>query len=263
MEGVRRHIGMTQISGIAIILLFATAVLARPDEQEVLFREDFGNIDNWRPLYFPKIKEYSSYTIQPDGKGSYLKAESNGSASALIHEYELNVYEFPYVRWRWKVENLYEKGDAKKKKGDDYPIRIYLIFKYDPEKAGFREKLKYKVAKILYGEYPPHSGLNYIWGNKEHKERILTNKYTDRIKMILLQKGQSNVGKWKEEEINIVEDYREAFDRDPPDRASIAIMNDSDNTKESSTSYVDYIMVFRKQQIKLAEELPLRLIWDS
>jgi hypothetical protein len=81
--------------------------------------------------------------------------------------------------------------------------------------------------------------------------------------MILLQKGQSNVGKWQEEEINIVEDYREAFDRDPPDIASIAIMNDSDNTKGSSTSYVDYIMVFRKQQIKFAEERPLKLTWDS
>ena len=242
------YIRTARICVIAVILLLALAALAYPDEQEILFREDFGNMDNWEPLYFPKIKEHSSYTIQADAKGSYLRARSSGSASALIHKDEFNVSEFPYVRWRWKVENLYEKGDAKKKEGDDYSIRIYVVFKYNPEKAGFRERLKYRMAKFLYGEYPPHSSLNYIWANKEYKERILTNKYTDRTKMILLQKGQSNVGKWLEQEINIVEDYKKAFDKHPPSAASIAIMNDSDNTKESSISYVDYIMVYGKRR---------------
>ena len=45
-----------------------------------------------------------------------------------------------------------------------------------------------------------------------------------------------------------MEEYQEAFGKNPPDVASIAIMNDSDNTMESSTSYVDYIMVYRKRK---------------
>ncbi|MCK5347452.1 MAG: DUF3047 domain-containing protein, partial [Candidatus Heimdallarchaeota archaeon] len=74
----------------------------------------------------------------------------------------------------------YRNGNAKTKEGDDYPIRIYVIFKYDPKRAGFFEKLKYNSAKLVYGEYPPHSALNYIWANKEHKERIITSAYTDK-----------------------------------------------------------------------------------
>ena len=237
---------MSNVLKIASVLLLVLVATVHSQEQKILLQEQFDSTSNWEPLLFPKIKEHSSYTIVADDDGRYLKAQSNGSASALIYKEKFNVYEFPYVRWRWKVENLYEKGDAKKKKGDDYPIRIYIIFKYDPKKAGFRMRMKYRTARLLYGEYPPHSGLSYIWANKEYKERIITSKYTDKAKMILLQKGKANVGKWQEHEINIVEDYRAAFGESPPQIASIAIMNDSDNTEESSTSYVDYIEVFSK-----------------
>lgn len=63
--------------------------------------------------------------------------------------------------------------------------------------------------------------------------------------MIVLQAGDANAGKWIEQEINIVDDYLRAFGKNPPAIASLAIMNDSDNTGESATSYVDYIEVFR------------------
>ena len=47
------------------------------------------------------------------------------------------------------------------------------------------------------------------------------------------------------EEANIVEDYMAAFGKKPPRRATIGIMNDSDNTKESSVSYAGFIEVYR------------------
>ncbi len=209
--------------------------------------DKIDDIDNWKPLYFSKIKEHSSYTTHTDDGVKCLKAESNASASGLIHKDEFSIYEFPYANWCWKVENLYKKGDAKSKKGDDYPIRIYFIFKYDPEKASFGERLKYKAAKALYGEYPPHSALSYIWTSKEHEERVLINKYDDKSRMIPLQQGPANVGKLQDEMVNILEDYKIDFGKNPPEIASIAIMNDSDNTKESSISYVYYIEVYGKQ----------------
>ena len=180
-----------------------------------------------------------------DDGGNYLQAASNASASGLIYKNTFNVYDYPRIRWRWMVENVYKKGNAKEKSGDDYPLRIYIIFKYDPDRAGFFESLKYSSAKRIYGEYPPHSALNYIWANRDYKEEIITNTYTDRAEMILLQKGSSNVGKWITEDVNILEDYRKAFGEDPPPIASIAVMNDSDNTGERSVSYLDYIEIYK------------------
>jgi len=236
--------------GGSVILLIITLVIlsagyCQEVEEDILLREEFNSIEGWEPLYFPKITNHSTYSIESDPAGSYLKAESNASASALIYRKTFNVYEFPNIGWRWMAKNVCRKGDARTKEGDDYPVRIYIIFKYDPERAGFFEKLKYSTAKLLYGEYPPHSALNYIWANREHEGRIMTSTYEKKSKMIV-KRGPSDVGTWHAEEVNALRDYREAFGEDPPDTASIAIMNDSDNTGEQSVSYIDYIVIYKE-----------------
>jgi hypothetical protein len=63
--------------------------------------------------------------------------------------------------------------------------------------------------------------------------------------MVLVQKGDANCGKWLTHDMNILEDYGKAFGGEPPPVASIAIMNDSDNTGEKSVSYLDYIEIYR------------------
>lgn len=240
---------MKILQGILILSLIGFSV-GYPESEKTLFKEDFNTLDNWNPLYFPKIKRHSSYRIVSTGIEKYLQAASNASASALVYKKQFNVYEFPRVRWRWKIENVYRNGNARTKAGDDYPIRVYIIFKYDPQKAGFFEKLKYNSAKLVYGEYPPHSALNYIWASKEYKERLITSAYTEKAKLIILEQGVSKVDKWQTEEANIITDYHWAFGEEPPAIASIAIMNDSDNTGEKSISYVDYIEIYRKDTRK-------------
>jgi len=69
--------------------------------------------------------------------------------------------------------------------------------------------------------------------------------YTDKAMMVLLEKGSSKAGTWVDEEIDILADYQKAFKTMPPARARIAIMNDSDNTGESSVSWMEYLEVLR------------------
>jgi hypothetical protein len=230
-----------------IMLILLPATMPSPalgsDGRDVLFREDFRSLDNWKPLFFPKIKKHSTYTIETEGQVHVLKTESNGSASAIVYKKSFTVYEHPRVTWRWKVGNVYKKGDARTKEGDDYPIRVYIMFEYDPEQAGALEKIKYGLAKSIYGEYPPHSSLSYVWSNKDDADTFLVSPYTDKAEMVLLEKGQEKVGTWVEEEINIFDDYLKAFGVKPPVRARIAVMNDSDNTGESSVSYMEYIEI--------------------
>jgi hypothetical protein len=233
-----------------LLFLFFFPPTVHPEERKVLFREEFNEIENWEPFYFKKIKKHSKYTITSIDDQNCLKTESEGSASAIIYKDPFNVYEFPRASWRWKVENVYKRGDAKRKGGDDYSIRIYIIFRYDPEKAGLLEKIKFRAAKALYGEYPPHSTLNYIWASKRYEEDVLTNTYAAKAKMILLQKGEENVGKWTDHDVNIIADYERAFGERPPRIARIAIMNDSDNTGEKAVSYIDYIEIHRRGNLK-------------
>ena len=226
-----------------IILLVLTALAAA--QATVFLREEFQDLTQWRPLTFAKIKEHSEYTIENQGRESVLRAESRASASAIVYRKPFNVYDYPKLSWKWKVMNVYEKGNVRTKEGDDYPLRIYVLFEYDPDKASFYDAMKYGVAKSFYGEYPPHSALNYIWANRDDETGIITNTYTSNAKMIVLQKGKKNLGRWIVEERNILDDYRKAFGTDPPATATLGIMNDSDNTKESSVSYVGFIEVYK------------------
>jgi len=123
----------------------------------VFLREDFYSLDNWKPLYFPKIKAHTKYSIETKGGTHYLKAESTASASALVYRKEFNVYEYPKAKWRWKVSNVYKKALRGTKDGDDYPIRIYIVFKYDPTRDSFFGKIKYEAMRAIYGQYPPDS----------------------------------------------------------------------------------------------------------
>ncbi|MFB0506082.1 MAG: DUF3047 domain-containing protein [Thermodesulfobacteriota bacterium] len=245
MVGLRESLHRYCFTYPLIFLCISAAPQAHSGEGKFLVREDFNDLNSWKPFYFPKIKKHTSYTIESNGSESYVKAESNASASAVLYKKEFNIYQYSRMRWRWKVENVYINGNAKTKSGDDYPLRIYIVFKYDHQKAGFLDKLKYNAAKLIYGEYPPHSSLNYIWANREYDETMITNAYTEKAKMVLLQKGDSNMGKWLNQDVNIREDYEKAFGEKPPPIASIVIMNDSDNTGEKSISYLDYIELYR------------------
>ncbi|HEX9020106.1 MAG TPA: DUF3047 domain-containing protein [Nitrospirota bacterium] len=225
------------------VILIASAIAAQ--EKKTLFHDDFATLGNWKPFFFPGIQRHSLYTSEKEGDRSVLKAESHASASAIVYRDSFNVYDYPKMRWRWKVMNVYAKGDPRTKEGDDYPLRIYIMFEYDPQKAGIFEKLKYGLAKKRYGTYPPHSSLSYVWASREEPQAVLASPYTDKAKMILLEQGTKKTGTWQDEEVDILADYRRAFGAEPPPRARVAIMNDSDNTGESSVSYLEFIEVFR------------------
>jgi hypothetical protein len=230
---------------VAFLIVLASISWLYAQDRNILFHEEFRDFDNWRFFHFPKIKKHTQYTIVQEGNKTYLRAKSSASASAIIYKKEFNVYEYPRMKWKWKIENVYTKGNVKEKSGDDYPMRVYVIFRYDPEKASFGQRIKYGIAKKIYGEYPPHSTLNYIWANRKDEKGIATNTFANEAKMIILESGPDNAGKWLEENIHIVEDYRKAFGTDPPAMASIAVMNESDNTGESSVSYLEYIEVYK------------------
>jgi len=211
---------------------------------DYVFFEDFDSLDKWEDFYFPKINKHTAYSIGIENSVTFLVANSSASASAFVLKDEMDVYESPGIRWRWRTGTVYEKGDIRTKKGDDSPIRIYIMFEYDPKRASTGMRLKYGIAKALYGKYPPHASLNYIWASKVPVGTLLKSAYTERSRMLVKRSGNSDTGRWVEEEANILDDYRRAFGEDPPRRARLAVMNDSDNTGESSVSHIDYIILF-------------------
>ncbi len=85
----------------------------------------------------------------------------------------------------------------------------------------------------------------YVWASRTYKETIFKDPKWKIVKTVVLENGSKNLKTWREERVNIVDDYKKAFGKNPPSLAKIAIMNDSNNTKEQAISYFDYIEVFK------------------
>lgn len=201
--------------------------------------------NGWKPLTFAKIPAQTKYEIINDADVTVVKAVSNASASGLTKEVRIDPRELPIVRWRWKVDNLVLKSDATRKDGDDYPARLYITFEYDPDKVGVGKKLKYKAGQVLFGDIPI-GAISYVWETKAPVGAILDNAYTDFVKMIVVESGPNNVGLWVEESRNIYEDYKKAFGEEPPMINGVAIMSDTDNTKERAVAYYGDIVFVRR-----------------
>ncbi len=201
--------------------------------------------DGWKPLTFKKIEKHTVYTVVEDAETTAVKAVSEASASGLTREIKVDLKEYPIVQWRWKVANVLQKGDVTRKEGDDYPARIYITFEYDASKVSFFKKAQYETLRLLYGEYPPLGAINYIWESKAPKGTVVPNPYADQVKMIVVESGPDLINQWVTEERNLYEDYKKAFGEEPPMVSGIAIMTDTDNTRESATAYYGDI-VFKK-----------------
>lgn len=200
--------------------------------------------DGWKPLTFKKVERHTTYEVVRDGATPVVKAVSEASASGLTKEVAINPQEYPIVRWRWKVENLLQKSNVNRKDGDDYPARLYITFAYEPDKVSFGKKLKYKAGQALFGDIPI-GALNYIWDEKSPVGTIVDNAFTDFAKMIVVESGAQRIGSWVEEERNVYADYKAAFGEEPPTINGVAIMSDTDNTKERAVAYYGDI-VFAK-----------------
>ena len=251
MSGLRWTVGWLAFKFLMLGWLFAVAA-STEDSSLVLDVGRFSSSrpgsalsDGWKPLTFKKIPKSTVYELVTDGAAVVVKATSDAGASGLTKQVNIDPSVFPVVHWRWKVENLLSRSDVTRKSGDDYPARLYITFQYDPEKVSFGRKLKYKAGRALFGDIPI-AALNYIWDTKTSVGTVVDNAYTNFAKMIVVETGATKVGAWVEESRNVYQDYKQAFGEDPPMINGIAIMTDTDNTKERAIAYYGDIWFMRE-----------------
>ena len=154
-----------------------------------------------------------------------LNAMANGSASGLIFPLRFDPAEWPWLEWQWMVNGTLKKGDGRFKHGDDYAARVYVIF---PHWLPLRSR-----------------SINYIWANRLPQGTAQANPFTGNAMMLALRSGDSESGQWVAERRNLVDDYRRLFGEDPPDEALVAVMTDSDQTREAIQAWYDDISLAR------------------
>jgi hypothetical protein len=203
-----------------VLLLLLLPYHVAATGERILLIDDFEN--GLRPEWKEKVfKGRTEYRVVPEGTGQVLRAEARGAASGLILEREIDLEEFPVLSWRWKVENILEKGDARRKEGDDYAARVYVIFPH--------------------WFFPKTRSINYIWANRLPRGAVVPNPFTSNAVMVAVESGEEKAGEWVPESRNVLADYRTIFGEDPPRAGAIAVMTDTDNTGGSATAWYDDI----------------------
>ncbi len=193
--------------------------------------------DNWEHYTFDDIPDHTTYRLVAEEGRTVIRAHGEGSASGLIRRIAIDSEEYPIIQWRWKAENIIEKGNVHKKKGDDYPARIYITFEYDPDRVGFFGKAKYEAIKMVRGEYPPLAAVSYHWASNTPVGTMVPNPFTKKVMMFVLESGREKLGEWVTEERNVYADYKKAFGSEPPMISGVVLMTDTDNTGETATAY--------------------------
>jgi hypothetical protein len=190
----------------------------------------------WQPLTFPGVDAHTRYRLVSIGGDVALRADADASASGLVREVEIDPQAFPVIEWRWRIGGLIPGADVHAKSGDDYPARIYIVFR-SPDGLGWWQRLRLSVYRLITGQEPPTAAISYIWDGRAEAGSIVPNAYTDAIQMFVVQSGPEVVGEWVSERRNVADDFRAAFGTEPPPIVGVAVMTDADNTGTSATAW--------------------------
>lgn len=166
-----------------------------------------------------------------------LRAEASNAASALIHAGRFDPLATPWLNWRWRADELPANGRFATRDGDDYALRVYVLFDYDLAKLGFGTRTKIRLARAFYGEQVPTAVLCYVWDTRAAPGTQAWSAYTDRVRMIAVDGAGSAAGSWRSVSRNVANDFREAFGEDPPAITGIVVASDTDNTAGRALGY--------------------------
>ena len=190
----------------------------------------------WRRVTLPGGKSPTQYTLVSDEGAVVLRAQADASMASLVHPLKVDPKKLPFISWRWRISNLLNKADIGTKAGDDFPARVYVLFDYDIGKLSLPQRLKIFLARKLYGIEVPAAALCYVWDGKAPVGTSVWSPYTDRVRVLVVESGSANVGRWRGAQRDLVADFRAAFGEDPPVISGVAVASDTDNTGESVTA---------------------------
>ena len=76
-----------------------------------------------------------------------------------------------------------------------------------------------------------------MWASRLPKGSSVPSPYTSKALIVAVESGDEKAGQWVNEERNIYEDYRKLFGEEPPMLGAVAIMTDTDDTRDEATAY--------------------------
>ena len=211
MHSISIILAATVVSAIGISSSHASAVISNQPSGAF----STNALDGWAENSFAGNTDYE---LVDDGEISVLRGHTQGEASVLYREADIDLTKTPIINWSWKIDHIYNDINEHTKEGDDFPARLYVVVK-----TGF---LPWETLAI-----------NYVWASHTPVGVSWYNPFTDKAIMVAVQSGDENAGKWSVHSRNVIEDFKTLFDLDTTEINGYAVMVDGDNSSKDGTAW--------------------------
>jgi hypothetical protein len=190
----------------------------------------------WQHCAFPGKKSTRYRAVRLDGRDAVF-SESDSAASMLRQHLRVEPSNLGKLGFSWRVPKMISGADMTQRDGDDSPARVVLAFEGDRSSFSAKNAMLSELALALTGEPLPYATLMYVWGTHSAPESVIINTRTDRIRKVVIESGPARLDRWLDYERDIRADYEKAFGEAPGALVGIAIMTDSDNTRQKTKAW--------------------------
>jgi hypothetical protein len=197
--------------GVVVVAVVAGGGAATPllAQNQCVMVEDFSKATVGE---FPtgwKVREEAGrdvYAVVEEQGRRFLRADARSVGIQAGRQFDWDLQQYPVLAWAWRPQE-FPKGADERTKGNDSALAVYAVF---PHTAWSVKSVKYIWSeKVPAGTHLPQSK-----GNTQAK---------------VLRTGAN--GKWVEERVNVVEDYKRYFKTDEvPKPEGLAVLTDADDT---------------------------------
>ena len=164
----------------------------------------------------------TTYSVGSNENGNYLKAIADNAASGLGKEIKIDLNKTPFINITWKIEKDIPGIDETAKKGHDFAARVFVI-----KKTG---------ATAL-----SNRAINYVFSSNQDVGSNSPSPYTKKSVDNVLATTKTNLNEWVTVKANVKDDFKKFHNLDVNELDGIAIMSDTDNSKQKSITYYQNI----------------------
>jgi hypothetical protein len=146
-------------------------------------------------------------------EGAYVGLRSHRSSFALERGLDVDVVQYPYLAWRWKVTELPRGADFRQAATDDQAAQVLVAF-HD--------------RRVL----------TYIWDTSAPKGLMASASSIPLVHIFafVCESGAGQLNRWLAEARNLAADYEAAYGRRPPHVKGIRLQINSQHTGTSAES---------------------------
>ena len=167
--------------------------------------------------------------VRADGRlAARLRTER---ASVAMHrDVVVELRDFPYLSWTWKVTKLPTGGDVREAARDDQAAQVYVIFPRWPSPR--------TTSDVL----------GYVWDSRAPVGTRLKHPRAANVRIVVVESGPAELNQWRSYERNVAADYAELFGRQPPRVGKVAVMVDSNDTRGDAEALFGDLIFARTSQ---------------